>query len=299
MSFRAAPTSPPPCSPILPACHSRRTLFVALGLTACGTSGGNQAAQLAGDVISGALSAPDHDTPSAFSATRGGCELFSEYAMACPVLPNCRALFGTQDVATYNACDDDGRLRPITVCKGWQGSEHWCAAGKFPDCEKYQERTCTRYETLVCQDPKEQRHVLRCQDDRYAEPERRSVSPRDTEEVAAMPKECDDALWTSLCQRVLDLEDLQPYLHPEVSGRVPLKLAKGSPCDGRSLTKHEKPVELVDAGTKGALVITRLTCAPPAAEMELTYEVEGVTATATFELRKGGWQVDSRRVVEH
>ena len=284
-------------------------MLAALALWACGTSGGSQAANAAGKLLSGALSSPSHDTPSAFSASRGRCELFGDYAMACPVLANCRALFGSQDVTAYNVCDDSGRLRPITVCKGWQNSEHWCAAGRFPECAKFLGTSCAQYDTLVCQDDSEERHVLRCcqsatpgarcTDNTYYEPERRSLRTAEAVPTAEMPKECTDEMWTSLCQRVLDLEDLQPYLHLELESRVPLKLAKGSPCDGRNLKKRDVAVKLVPPDDKSAIVITRLECKPPSAEVELGYALEGVTASATFELEKGGWQVDTRRVVEH
>jgi hypothetical protein len=140
-----------------------RSLALALTLLSggCGTSSGNQAASLAADVVSHALSgsgAPEK--PPAWSMDSARCGVFRDHRTACPALRNCAALFGKgQTQMTVNVCvDDTGDLEAIKWCH--YGSS-WCRATAFPSCDLAQRWPCDDFDIVVCEDENQRLRILR------------------------------------------------------------------------------------------------------------------------------------------
>jgi len=135
--------------------------LAAVLLPSCGTSSGNQAASLAGDLASRALSGSGtSEKPPAWSMDTARCAVFRDHRTACPALRNCSALFGNGQIQmTVNVCvDDTGDLEAIKWCN--YGSS-WCRATAFPSCELAQRWPCDHFEIVVCEDESQRHRILR------------------------------------------------------------------------------------------------------------------------------------------
>ena len=104
----------------------------------------------------------------------------------------------------------------------------------------------------------------------------------------------------AVLQAVLTHDAFAPYLHPEVRGRVPVRVSgKALPNEPLSLSLHGKPVERVEAPAAGPVVeIQQWSVSEGTARVALRYDVEGVRGA--FELGKDGghWRVVQAQVVE-
>ncbi len=141
--------------------NTRSLALVLMLLAGCGTSSGNQAASLAADVVSAALSGPSRpETPAAWSMDNARCGVFRDHRTACPALRNCSALFGKGQIQmTVNVCvDDTGDLEAIKWCN--YGSS-WCRASAFPSCDIAQRWPCDDFELVVCEDESQRHRILR------------------------------------------------------------------------------------------------------------------------------------------
>ena len=144
--------------------HGSALLLLSAAVASCGTSSGNQALALAGDVVSAGISgAGAPDKPTAWSMKEARCGLFRDHRMACPVLRNCSALFGTAEPLTVNVCVDDmGDLEPVK----WSNyGRSWCRASGFPGCQTAKRWSCTDFEIVVCEEENQTQRILRSQVD--------------------------------------------------------------------------------------------------------------------------------------
>lgn len=131
---------------------------VALGSLGCGTSSGNQAASLAGDVVGRALSGSGKaEKPAAWSTDEAHCKVFRDHQMACPALRTCKALFGTTESGlTINVCVTEfGDIAPIKGCHGGT----WCRASAFPPCESLPQAPCSDFDKVICEEASGRRRV--------------------------------------------------------------------------------------------------------------------------------------------
>jgi hypothetical protein len=100
----------------------------------------------------------------------------------------------------------------------------------------------------------------------------------------------------------IDADCLQPYLHPEIEGRVPLVMADHFVAPGFSASKFGVPVKVVDeqeAQAGAYLKITWFLQHGALARVDLIYEVEGITAVVNFDQDSAGrWQVADCYVTE-
>lgn len=108
----------------------------------------------------------------------------------------------------------------------------------------------------------------------------------------------------AIAHAVLTHESFAMYLHPEVPGRLPVRVSSSVTLPDPLTTKVEgRPVEWVAASAVAAsqpvVVFTKWKVAGKKADIELTYAIEGVAGT--FGLRRDGdaWLVDQASVAEH
>ena len=134
---------------------------LAVLVPACGTSGGNNAMKLAGEVVSGAMSGSGRsEKPPAWSEDAARCGVFKDHRMACPQLRNCGALLGSVEQGlTTNVCVN--RMGGLDAVKWCNYSSHWCRATAFPSCEEAATWPCDDFETVVCEEPGGRQRVMR------------------------------------------------------------------------------------------------------------------------------------------
>lgn len=147
--------------PVSPPSRRVLSLCVLIAASACGTSGGNQAASLAASAVSGVLSGSgSRERPEAWSTQKAHCRVFHDHRMACPTLRNCGALFGTADAdVRVNACvDDNGDIDPVKWCAY---GRNWCRASEFPACTSAESWPCDDFEIVICSGEDHGLHVLR------------------------------------------------------------------------------------------------------------------------------------------
>lgn len=105
----------------------------------------------------------------------------------------------------------------------------------------------------------------------------------------------------AVLQAVVDLDALEPFLHPEVPGRVPLTLSVATPPTGIALSKFGQPVRMVASAPGGGapcLEITQLELQGDRATVRFAYSIEGVMGSAELSKRQGRWAVVRRSVAE-
>lgn len=104
-----------------------------------------------------------------------------------------------------------------------------------------------------------------------------------------------------IVQSIIDLPGLQPYLHPEVSGRVPLILLQGLVASETKLTKFDQPVLILprkEIGERPFLELTRFEFKGESILIDFTYAVEGVVGNLVFVYKDKVWQLDSCKMAE-
>ena len=105
-----------------------------------------------------------------------------------------------------------------------------------------------------------------------------------------------------IVQLVIDLPQLQQFLHPELPDRKPLVLIQTDEVSpGLALKKFGQPVairELRTAENAPYLRLTQLEITGAKAHVRLEYPVEGVKGEADLEQRDGEWRVVKSRIWE-
>lgn len=105
-------------------------------------------------------------------------------------------------------------------------------------------------------------------------------------------------------QKLLDLDLLAPFWHPEQPGRDPLKLVENQVVAGQpELTIFGSKVVYVDKAEAQRqklpfFEITRLTSSATKARIEFQFPVEGVVGHVEFEKRFDDWQLTGKEVAE-
>ncbi len=104
-----------------------------------------------------------------------------------------------------------------------------------------------------------------------------------------------------LLQRVLDLDVLSPYWHPDRPGRSPLPMLRNDAVsDVPPLHIFAYPVAWTEAPAPGAPVfeITSIESTARRVTIRFRWAVEGVSGEARFRRRFNSWVLDSRSVAE-
>lgn len=117
----------------------------------------------------------------------------------------------------------------------------------------------------------------------------RGEAQPETEERIVLPNASQEDM-TPVVQAVLDAPALQPYLHPEAEGRVPVVVVSRLELNG--LRKFEAPVRVTDTAPpdEAWLEITDVQPIPDGYAVAIRYAVEGLTGR--FEVTRdggGGW----------
>jgi hypothetical protein len=108
----------------------------------------------------------------------------------------------------------------------------------------------------------------------------------------------------AVLKMILDHPDLQQYLHPEVEGRVPVRI-KSNDALGTdvSVEKFGKPVAFVTtaAATEDAPVldVKAFDVAGDTVTFRIDYAAEGMTAKGELEKTGGQWSFKSFEAVEN
>ena len=106
----------------------------------------------------------------------------------------------------------------------------------------------------------------------------------------------------TIVQLVIDLPQLQVFLHPELPERKPLVLIEtGEVSQSLALEKFGQPVAIraLDAARDGPyLHLTELEVSGDTARVELDYPVEGVGGEVDLERKGGTWSVTKADVWE-
>ena len=106
----------------------------------------------------------------------------------------------------------------------------------------------------------------------------------------------------SIVQLVIDLPQLQAFLHPELADRKPLVLIESKEVSpDLSLKKFGQPVSIVQlnaAKGKPYLQLTELQVTGSKAKVRLDYPVEGVGGEAELEEKNGVWSVVKSEIWE-
>lgn len=98
---------------------------------------------------------------------------------------------------------------------------------------------------------------------------------------------------------VLQHRDVAMYLHPDVPGRVPVRVALAAPYDRTEIdiTLYGAPVRRVGQDDAAAVALT-LKSHADGVRVELAYRPEGITGHLDVQKRDGAWQVVDARILE-
>lgn len=101
-------------------------------------------------------------------------------------------------------------------------------------------------------------------------------------------------------QLILDDSRFEGFLHPEVDGRVPVRVYCAKECpDLTDVAKFGAPVERVDeAGEAPVIEIEVWEQSDSKVEARLSYAIEGVVAQFALERGTDGWGVADAKVAE-
>jgi hypothetical protein len=102
--------------------------------------------------------------------------------------------------------------------------------------------------------------------------------------------------------QIIDHNDLQLFLHPEIEGRVPLIISEHLLQRNLSLSKFGEPVKILPESKLSDSAFLRFThfkVKKDTAAIELEYKIEGVAAKYIFicDLHKG-WQLRDSEIWE-
>lgn len=103
---------------------------------------------------------------------------------------------------------------------------------------------------------------------------------------------------------ILDHPDLQQYFHPEVKGRVPVRIKTTEELGNNlSIEKFGKSVEIspsFDSGNDTPLVeIVEFQKSNDQVSFEIAYDIEGIVVKGNLEKGGGKWSVKEFLVSEH
>jgi hypothetical protein len=110
-----------------------------------------------------------------------------------------------------------------------------------------------------------------------------------------------DADLNAIVAATLTHKDVAMYLHPEVKGRVPVRVAFSPPHDGRkvNINLYDKPVETVtDASKRASAVNLSLECQEAACKVSVSYRPEGIHGYVKLKSLDGKWEVEEASILE-
>jgi hypothetical protein len=113
-----------------------------------------------------------------------------------------------------------------------------------------------------------------------------------------MPPTIPRAAARAIYQAVLDLPALEPFWHPEVDGRSPLRILANAHFPIVELRMFNRAVQRITDGVYPYFEFTSLTYTGDRAEIEFGYPSEGVRGRATLERNETGWAITSSDVAE-
>ncbi len=90
------------------------------------------------------------------------------------------------------------------------------------------------------------------------------------------------------------------YLHPEVDGRVPVRVAMGAPFDGRAirLNLYGQPVVTVRNSDSNSALNMSLQCRATHCNVQLSYPPEGIHGVVQLIQEQGQWRVETADIME-
>ena len=106
-----------------------------------------------------------------------------------------------------------------------------------------------------------------------------------------------------LFKMILDHPDFQQYLHPELEGRVPLKVKSNDELGtDLSIEKFGQAIRFVDAVDSDEntplLDVVAFNISGKQVRFDIRYEIEGVTLRGMLEQDAGEWKFKSVEVFE-
>ena len=98
---------------------------------------------------------------------------------------------------------------------------------------------------------------------------------------------------------VLQHADVAMYLHPDVPGRVPVRVVLAAPYDVAPIDLHlyGAPVQVAHAGDRGAVQLM-LKPHGDRCHVEVKYDPEGIFGSVDLERRDGAWQATGAKIYE-
>ena len=103
-----------------------------------------------------------------------------------------------------------------------------------------------------------------------------------------------------ILQLALNDHELEQYLHPEASGRVPVRVAGAGVSTHIKLKKFGVPVRVVSSSDHNGplLLVTQLVISADAASLQVEYPIEGVFGNFIFANHAGRWAITEAHVYE-
>jgi len=125
----------------------------------------------------------------------------------------------------------------------------------------------------------------------------------DRGKMANEDKKMVNASRENILQMIIDHNDVQTYLHPEVAGRVPLMIISNEDTSGLDVEFYGKPVKFVskaDVSEDAAVLeVDKLSINDGNAEFLLHYNIEGVEIKGAAIRKDAEWVLDDILVSEH
>jgi hypothetical protein len=123
----------------------------------------------------------------------------------------------------------------------------------------------------------------------------RDVPPKPEEPITTLaPEEVGP-----IVAAVLQHADVAMYLHPDVPGRVPVRVALAAPYDAATIgiDLYGAPVKIVRAGDRAAV---QLTLKPHSdhCHVEVKYDPEGIFGSVELERQDGTWRATDAKIYE-
>lgn len=107
---------------------------------------------------------------------------------------------------------------------------------------------------------------------------------------------------SKIIQLVVDLPELQSFLHPEVAGRVPLIISNKLIGEELKLSKFGQPVLILskeEIDNKPYIEITKMVIQNKLAYIEFNYPIEGLVGRVNIkQTSKFAWLIENSEVVE-
>lgn len=110
-----------------------------------------------------------------------------------------------------------------------------------------------------------------------------------------------NADFDAIAGAVLRHQDVAMYLHPEVEGRVPVRVVFKPPFDGRSVNLQLYGAQVVtqsyESGYDNAFGLSP-SCDATQCTVEVWYKPEGIFGQVMLQKQNGQWQVSKTNILE-